>query len=150
MSELVKGVAAPLFDRLASDPPEHGGDLETMEAVQGSIGRELHRLLNTRSPLDLSDYAQGDASVLSYGVPDFSALSAQSAIDLGRLQSALRVAVERYEPRLANVSVQAVPAPQRSDCALVQIGADARVGIEVRRVDFEMLVGGPDSQMKVV
>lgn len=152
MSELVKGVPAPLFDRLASDlPAGSGGHLETMEAVQASIGQELRRLLNTRSSLGLSGYASlGDGSVLEYGVPDFSSLSAQSADDMTHLQSALRIAIERYEPRLANVTVELTPAPRRSDLAFVRIGAEAKVGIELRRVDFEMLLGAPDSLMKVV
>lgn len=150
MSELVKGVAAPLFDRLASDPPEQGGGkLESMEALQASIGRELHRLLNTRSCLGLGGYAQGDGSVLEYGVPDFSALSAQSAADMGHLQTALRLAVERYEPRLADVTVEVEASPRAHEIALIRIGAQARVGIEVRRVDFEMLLGAPDSFMRV-
>jgi type VI secretion system protein ImpF len=33
--------------------------------------------------------------------------------------------------------------------ALVRIGAQARAGLALRRVDFEMLLGTPDSLMKV-
>lgn len=151
MSELVKGVAAPLFDRLAAEPPDSdGATLETIEALQGSIGRELHRLLNTRSSLALGDYAGGAATVLEYGVPDFSALSAQDALGLGRFQTALRLAVERYEPRLADVTVSVHPAQRRSDFARVVIGAQARVGVELQRVDFEMLLGESGSPVKVV
>ncbi|WP_184605394.1 type VI secretion system baseplate subunit TssE [Variovorax atrisoli] len=152
MSELVKGGVAPLFDRLASAQSEQvrsTAHLETMESVQDSIGRELRRLFNTRSPLSAEDYAQGSGTVLEYGIPDFSVFSAQNAADLQRLAALLRTAVARYEPRLSEVSVQVSPAPNRHEVALVRIGAQARAGLALRRVDFEMLLGAPDSLMKV-
>lgn len=150
MSELVYSMAAPLFDRLADHGAEtDGGNLRTLDAIQGSIGRELHRLFNTRSSLDPGDYEQGDATVLEYGVPDFSALSAQDALGLERLEASLLLAVERYEPRLTDVTVSVVPTKHRHDFAQVHIGAQARVGVELRRVDFEMLLGEPGGPVKI-
>lgn len=151
MSELVKGGVVPLFDRLASAPSEHAraAHLETMESLQDSIGRELRRLFNTRSPLSAAEYAQGNGTVLEYGIPDFSALSAQNAADLQQLSATLRQAVQRYEPRLSDVTVQVSATPNRHEVALVRIGAQARAGLALRRVDFEMLLGTPDSLMKV-
>lgn len=151
MSELVYSMAAPLFDRLAHHGAEtDAGNLRTLDAVQGSIGRELHRLFNTRSALDLSDYEHGDATVLEYGIPDFSALSGQDVLGLVRFQSALRLAVERYEPRLENVTATVVLTRHRHDLAHVQISAQARVGVELQRVDFEMLLGEPGGLVKIV
>lgn len=151
MSELVKGGVVPLFDRLASAPYEHvrSAHLETMESLQDSIGRELRQLFNTRSPLAVADYAQGSGTVLEYGIPDFSALSAQNTADLQQLSAALRLAVQRYEPRLSDVNVHVSATANRHDVALVRIGALARAGLAVRRVDFEMLLGTPDSLVKV-
>lgn len=140
----------PLFDRLASAPSEPSSThLETMEAIQASIGRELRHLFNTRSSLAPADYVQGSGTVLEYGIPDFSALGSQSAAELAQLATALRLAVERYEPRLSDVTVQVGASPSRQELALVRIGAQARAGLELRRVDFEMLLGAPDSLMKV-
>lgn len=120
-----------------------------MESLQDSIGRELRRLFNTRSPLSAADYAQGSGTVLEYGIPDFSALSAQNAADLQQLAATLRQAVQRYEPRLTDVSVQVSATPNQHEVALVRIGAQARAGLALRHVDFEMLLGTPDSLMKV-
>lgn len=151
MSEFIYSMAAPLFDRLAGDPAEtDSGNLRTFGAIQSSIGRELHRLFNTRSSLGLADYEHGDATVLEYGVPEFSALSAQDALGLERLQAALLLAIERYEPRLVDVTVSVVPTERRKDLAQVRIGAQARVGVELRRVDFEMLLGEPGGPVKIV
>jgi type VI secretion system protein ImpF len=150
VSELAKGGVVPLFDRLASAPSEISpSHLETMESLQDSIGRELRTLFNTRSPLAPADYAQGAATVLEYGVPDFSAFGTQSTSELQQLAAALRQAVERYEPRLTDVTVQVSPSPARHEIALVRIGAQARAGMALRRVDFEMMLGTPDSLMKV-
>ena len=143
-------MAAPLFARLDGNLAEtDDGHLKTLDAVQASIGRELHRLFNTRSSLRLDDYEHGTATVLEYGIPDFSALSAQDAPGLERLQSALLLAVERYEPRLAEVTVSVVPSPQRKDFAQVHIGAQARVGLELQKVDFEMLLGESGSPVEM-
>ena len=151
MSELVYSTAAPLFDRLVNQEAETGsGHLLTYDAVQDSIGRELHRLFSTRSPLGLGDYVHGSATVLEYGVPDWSVLSAQDALDMERLQSALLLAIERYEPRLVNVSVSVVPTPYRHDFARAHISAHARVGVELQRIDFQMLLGEPDGLVKIV
>lgn len=141
----------PLFDRLASAQSElaYQAQPEPMEALQASIGRELRRLFNTRSPLSVSDYAQGGGTVLEYGIPDFSALSAQNTTDLKQLAAALRLSVQRYEPRLTEVTVQVSATTNRHEVALVRIGALARVGLALRRVDFEMLLGTPDSLVKV-
>lgn len=151
MSELAKGGVVPLFDRLSSAPAEHGtgAHLETMASLQESIGRELRRLFNTRSSLSPSDYAQGGTTVLEYGIPDLSALSTQNASDCQQVAAALREAVLRYEPRLSDVTVHVSATPNRQERALVRIGAQARAGLELRRVDFEMLLGAPDSLAKV-
>lgn len=151
MSELAKGGVVPLFDRLASVPSTHGTGphLATMEALQESIGRELRLLFNTRSPLSSTDYAQGSGTVLEYGIPDFSALSAQDTCDLAHMAATLRQAVQRYEPRLVDVTVHVSASPDRHELALVRIGAQARAGLQLRRVDFEMLLGTPDGLVKV-
>lgn len=130
----------PLFERLASEMLDHdNGMLETTQSLQRSIGQELHRLFNTRSPLGLTAYVAGGGTVLDYGVPDFSSLSAQSTPDLERLQTALAVAIARYEPRLLNASVEVNASHERKGLALVHIAADAQLGQEMHRIEFEML-----------
>lgn len=150
MSELAKGGVIPLFDRLASGGLDAGpSQLETMESLQDSISRELRMLFNTRSPLPPAEYLDGAATVLEYGIPDLSAFDAQSTSELEALASSLRLAIERYEPRLTDVTVQVLPVSGRRDAAVVRIGAQARAGLALRRVDFEMTMGVSDSLMKV-
>lgn len=151
VSELVKGGVAPLFDRLVQATSDRfgGPQLETMDSIRDSSGRELSQLFSTRSSLSVADYAQGSGTVLEYGIPDFSAHSVQNAADLQQLAVLLRLAVQRYEPRLLGVSVQVSAAPNLHEVALVCIGAQVQAGVMLQRVDFEMLLGAPDSLMKV-
>lgn len=140
MPELTNRSILPLLDRLAFElPGEDSGMLETMESLEDSIHRELHRLFNTRSHLQLSKYLQCDGTVLDYGVPDFSFMDGQSTIDLENLQAVLTLAIRRYEPRLLNAVVRVSPAKDRKQAAHVQISGSAYLGSEIQRIEFEML-----------
>lgn len=140
VSEHTKRSILPLFERLAGElPGQDNGSLETMQSLQHSIGQELHRLFNTRSPLGLAAYLTGGGTVLDYGVPDFSSLSGQNTSDLEKLKTALTLAICRYEPRLLNAMMQIRPSEERKGLAQVYIKADAQLGREMHRIEFEML-----------
>ena len=113
--------------------------LETMESLEDSISRELHRLFNTRSHLQLAGYLQCEGTVLDYGVPDFSFLGGQSITDLENLQAVLTLAIRRYEPRLLDAVVQVIPSKEQRGMLRLQVSASARLGTEIRRIEFEML-----------
>jgi type VI secretion system protein ImpF len=88
-----------LFDRLLGD------SLSPRDA----LARDLEDLLNTRCALPpelLRAWPECASSVLNYGLSDFAALCAGSSEDKTRICVALRIAVERHEPRLRNVQVR--------------------------------------------
>lgn len=69
--------------------------------------RDLGWLLNTgnlSSVVDLSAYGRVESSVLNYGIPELAGVTMSSA-DVLDVAEGIRVAIERYEPRLANVRV---------------------------------------------
>lgn len=146
MSELVRGSSVPLFDRLAAsdDPVPAGAFLLTPEQLQASIAKELSRLFNTRSRLAPSEYAGSNGTVIDYGIPDFSALSARHADDRELLQSALKQAIVFYEPRMANISVKVEAVPQRGDRAMVTVSGDVAIGLKPQRVSFALGLGPSD------
>src|SRR5215218_3587646 len=93
----VEGGRALLFERLAGgDPPaarEGARPFRVHEtaAMKESVRRELVRLLNTRSSAGINSRrggGDGEMSVLDYGVPDFTALSALSGDDRAKLSAA--------------------------------------------------------------
>jgi type VI secretion system protein ImpF len=109
VSELIRGVGVPLFDRLSQAETMEGSRLSTPQELEMSIARELSRLMNARSNLTLKAFAEEDLTVLNYGIPDFMALSAKSHTDMDRLQAGVARAVRWFEPRMKDVIVKAMP-----------------------------------------
>src|ERR1051325_9804857 len=91
----VEGGRALLFERLSGTGPrdeqKEGGAppfrVHDIAELKQSVARELARLLNTRAAWPLSEREGREMSVLDYGLPDFSPLSALSGDDQARLRS---------------------------------------------------------------
>jgi len=140
MSELVRGASVPLFDRLTSRH-EGRGDIRQLlspEELQASIGRELGRLMNTRSRLTPREFLNGTGTTVDYGIPDFLALSARSQADTDLLQEVVALAVTRYEPRLKGTTVQVLPAAKPGSGATLMIGGTVKIGMKLRQLNFEL------------
>ena len=80
-------------------------DERRVEALQRAVSRDLQYLLNARrawrnipKPLE--------ATVMGYGLPDFTAGLYNSAEQRKELVRGIRAVVEAFEPRLDNVDVQ--------------------------------------------
>jgi len=105
-----------LFDRLDADDDARQGDHRTpphqASDWKKSITRDLEALLNTRSaflPEALATYPAVGASVVNYGLLDFAAMCMTSDTDQKRICAAVRVAIERHEPRLHKVTATLQP-----------------------------------------
>jgi len=99
-----------LFDRLDADDDAPQGRFRASarrtEEWKASITRDLEALLNTRSALlaaALDAYPQVGASVVNYGLIDFAGMCMTSDTDQKRICTAVRLAIERHEPRLHRV-----------------------------------------------
>lgn len=92
-----------LLDRLATSAPGprsaryEATTEEDAEALMESIQRNLARLLNSR-------HGMSEAAP-DYGLPALTDMMAGSAEYLREVQEAIRVAIEKYEPRLRRVRV---------------------------------------------
>ena len=91
---------------------------EDLEALMDSVRRHLGRLLNSRHGLS--------EAMPDYGLPALTDLTIGSRDYVHSIQDAIRVAIQKYEPRLQNVRVSRVvhdDAPQtlsfRIDARLV-------------------------------
>lgn len=103
-----------LFDRLAVDDDDDGTARDRparsrhRDDCRASISRDLEALLNTRSallPAMLAPYPAVGGSVVNYGLIDFAAMCMTSDTDQKRICGAVRLAIERHEPRLHKVAV---------------------------------------------
>ena len=98
----------PLFDRFVDRDPEMKREMRPVRtlddrALRRSVRRELRALFNTRCPFAAHRLPVSERSVIDYGIPDFSHLSAGNPDDRATLARILRDAIEAFEPRLQNV-----------------------------------------------
>jgi len=111
MAERKNHVRMPLFDRLVDRDRFLRRELVQMRAidrrsVKESVRRELEQLFNTRCPVPAHLLPLRKRTVIDYGIPDFSTFAPRNHADYARLAAILRNAIDIYEPRLANVSVE--------------------------------------------
>ena len=91
-----------LLERIAAVGDRRGGynepsATEDVEALMSSVRRHLQRLLNARHGLS--------EAMPDYGLPALTDLTIGSGDYIHAIQEAIRVAVEKYEPRLRRVRV---------------------------------------------
>ena len=141
MSRLIPGGAIPLFDKLDQRPTAASNETDQVlpiEGVEASVARELLRLTNSRSRVTLSDFQDAALTVLDYGIPDYSARSAQSEQDRSLISDAIARAITAFEPRLAEVSVSLVAGSFGKSIARYHISANLRIAQTVRRINFKI------------
>jgi type VI secretion system protein ImpF len=96
-----------LLDRLTDDEPSKSVESRekrvlSMQRLRDFVLRDLQWLLNCgnfEQTNDLSDYPHVKNSVLNYGVPDLSGLTASGA-NVPELERRLRDAIWNFEPRI--------------------------------------------------
>lgn len=140
----VEGGRALLFERLAGGDPRAAEGVvrpfrvhETQE-LKESVRRELARLLNTRSSAGLD--ARGEMSVLDYGLPDFTSLSALSSDDRAKLSAVVAQSISAFEPRLRGVSVTAESMRSKDRALILRLDAVLVSGEHSEPVSFPLLV----------
>jgi type VI secretion system protein ImpF len=139
----VRGTPVPLFDRLVGGSPESPitpaySRVLPARALRDSVLLDVSRLLNTRCGLRgaLRELAKG--TVLDYGLPDFSALSAASEGDLKFLAQSIASQITAYEPRLRNVSVVLLPHASNPKAVQGVIDASLLIGKVYEPVTFQI------------
>lgn len=143
------GARAPLFDRLAGreavpygDPPCPLRILDRTE-LNESLQRELQRLLNTRRPeFKSAALADMEPTVIEYGLPDYSAMYTQNPEDKKKLVNLIQSTIERFEPRLRDVKVEAAILGNSEKSLLVKVAGTVQIGRETERMSFALSVSG--------
>jgi type VI secretion system protein ImpF len=130
---------APLFDRLCLPvSASSSGRLLQGADLKASLARDLERLLNTRNGLTVDEALGGEASSLTYGLPDVLAQGIEPGVGLQVLGDLVQRAIEGFEPRLREVTVQAEPDIRCPDRVQLSITASVTVGRQLQRVDFNV------------
>jgi type VI secretion system lysozyme-like protein len=149
----IAGARALLFDRLVG--PHFDADEErpvrilNRDQLRASIRRELERLLNTRCSLPLHDVGEAERSVVNYGIPDFSSLSAQNADDLALIASIIAQTISAFEPRLSQVTVDVLPVDEKEASLWLYIDGVMAVDLFNEPVSFPVLLNSKNGAAKV-
>jgi type VI secretion system lysozyme-like protein len=110
-----------------------------IEEAGESIRREVERLLNTRCTLPAE--CAGETTVLQYGVPDFTHISAASTLDLLALSRKLSWAITSFEPRLSHVQVELRRDPSKPNAAVGHLHAKLQLRTMSEAVSFPLALG---------
>ncbi|MEO7577288.1 MAG: type VI secretion system baseplate subunit TssE [Massilia sp.] len=113
----MQGFTRGLFDRLDDDSGnapgnKHQARARALDSAMRGVTRDLQALLNTRSALApgaLAPYPAVAGSIVNYGLVDFAAMCVNSDADQQEICKAVRLAIERHEPRLHQVEVTLRP-----------------------------------------
>jgi len=149
----IAGARVPLFDRLDLDPEiddeQRPFRILTREQLKASIRRELGRLLNTRCSLSLDQVGEEERSVINYGIPDFSSLSAHNADDQILIGRIIAQTVTAFEPRLRNVLVEARPVPNSEATLYLLIEATMTIGQFNEPVYFPVVLNNKNGEAEI-
>jgi len=104
-----KALMPSVLDRLL-DPKSLGTSARPwygVDQITCAVRRDLIALLNSRQTDQglLEDYPQCRASLLTFGLPDFTALDANTAAERDAIGRRLEDVIRQFEPRLRDVRV---------------------------------------------
>jgi len=128
------GLTPSILDRLI-DPESAGTAIMTgfsAEKLYRAVLRDLEDLLNTRRtagnlPAALDEVSN---SIVAYGLPDISSAEAGSTGARQDIASAIRAVIDRFEPRLQDVSVILVNPEDDIVRQSVKFRVDARLAVD--------------------
>jgi type VI secretion system lysozyme-like protein len=112
-----------LLDRLDADAEAHWREPHRIDAfraqewsdlrsaISHSVAREIQDLLNTRLSPGHWEPISEPQTVIDYGIPDFSALSATDVSDRRILADVIVGKIAAFEPRLSHVRLEFKPHP---------------------------------------
>jgi type VI secretion system protein ImpF len=114
-------ITVSVLDRLIDHEPENRIEnplsrSQSVRLLKSSVRRDLEWLLNSRRICDPPDEGlkELNRSVYMYGLPDLSSLTMAAMSDRNRLTRQILTTISLFEPRLANVRLVMIEAPDAS------------------------------------
>lgn len=106
-------IVPSLLDRLLDDEPGQTREslpyrTDDVRGLKRAVARDLEALLNTRQEalVELPEsFAEVRRSLVTYGLPDFTASSLLSLRDRTRMRRALEETIAVFEPRLERIRI---------------------------------------------
>lgn len=129
-----QGMLPSVLDRLL-DPESAGTSVMTgytVEKMAAAVRRDLEELLNTVCPyMKFPDgYPETRDSVVTYGLPDLTSVSATQSDERTVIGGLIRRAVEKFEPRLKQVRVTVLDREPDAVRSSLKFRVDARLTVD--------------------
>lgn len=121
-----------LFERLEADAPKLSvTQVPTLDEIMGSIKRNITQLLNTRLGDSLSSP--------ELGLADFNDVAmSENDVELS-IRRGIRHCLEKYEPRIFDIDICAIPDSTTSLALRFQIVASVYLGSLCQKVHINLL-----------
>jgi type VI secretion system protein ImpF len=157
VGDLDPRITPSLLDRLTDQEPGIRQEpvlsrSQGLRALKDSLWRDMNALLNTKRREEEvpEQYVEASRSLLTYGIPDFTAYSLKSPADQNRLRRAIEAAIRKFEPRLEKINVT-IQLPDETDPTL-RFRVDALLQIEPapEPVTFESVLPPGTSHFLIV
>lgn len=133
-----------LINRLVTDAlPEDAGRRPSMTDIRLEVSKDLEALLNTRSEaarLIPEAFKECRASLLTYGILDFSSYSVLSPIDRDRIRRSIEQSIALHEGRLTRVRVTLEPQREADRALRFRVDALLDLGDDSERVQFDAVL----------
>jgi type VI secretion system protein ImpF len=140
-------VIPSLLDRLIDLDHRNSRDIatsrvESVRELKREVQRDLESLLNSRNAYaDLSAaFAEAGQSVVTYGLPDFSALNVSNPNDRNRLRQLIETTIRTFEPRLTGIVAVLVPSSQIERSLCLRIDARLIMDPTPEAVSFDIIM----------
>ena len=156
MAERNLNITPSILNRLIDYEPENSHEAAKsryydLRELKQSVRRDIETLLNTRIP----NYKVDDnleevrKSVVFYGLPDFTAVGANNPEEQVRITTAIRDAIEFFEPRFIGVNVQLEPLDGLGKQVRFRIEANLDVEPSPEPVVFDSVLQPGSGEFKV-
>ena len=146
MAQLSHGGNTPLFDRLRLkgfvSTTGQSAEARLLD-IEASIYKELQSLTLSRSRLSIEQFLKtARLTVLDWGLPDLTGLSAERAEDRDLCARVVVRAIEAFEPRLSKPTVEIAAFRQGREICRFSLAAELRLGTIRERLIFNLGIDG--------
>jgi type VI secretion system protein ImpF len=140
-------VKLSLLDRLWDDDPDAKSERapsrhQSIRMLKASVLRDMSALLNTkRRETEVSaEFVELRQSLLTFGLPDFTALSLRNPVEQNRLRREVESTIRRFEPRLTSVTVHLEPRGEYDSGLRFRVDAQLKIEPEPEPVRFDTIL----------
>ena len=149
-------VTASVLDRLLDFDPKVQTEApksrsNSLAELKQSVRRDLEWLLNTRRlVVDVDENLEEiKSSVVTFGLPDFTGISAKSDAEMKRMTQTLERAIKTFEPRFINLKVALEPVSNNDRLLKFKIEAHLNIDPSPEPIAFDTILQLGSGDFKV-